>query len=252
MLRKIASEEDQKVARQCIDTLRKGNVSEIEARLDPSLKGADTHAALAQMAAMLPPGNPDAVKLVGANLDKQNDTRSMNLTYQYTWGQQFFLINCATRTQGERTRHLRPERQSARWLGRAAGPFRTRGKIAVSIRRAARGRGVPGAVAGGPVPLHHGKKPAPQVALDHLHPVWHRAALGELEFGRLGVLCVTFPAVQRQCSVSGLWSLGGFRRLARGCSLVSGTPFFESSRRLHGRTVAEIFKRIERYTCPVH
>jgi hypothetical protein len=101
MLRKIASDEDQKVARQCIDTFRNGNLAGIEARLDPSLKGADTHAALVQMAAMLPPGSPDAVKLVGANLDRRNDARSMNLTYQYAWGQQFFLINCATRTQGE-------------------------------------------------------------------------------------------------------------------------------------------------------
>jgi hypothetical protein len=101
LLQKIASEEDQKVARECIDTFRKGDLAEIEARLDPSLKGADTHAALAQMAAMLPPGKPDAVKLVGANLNTNNDTRSMNLTYQYTWGQQYFLINCGTRTQGE-------------------------------------------------------------------------------------------------------------------------------------------------------
>src|SRR5688572_25972344 len=80
MLRKIASDEDQKVARQCIDTFRNGKLAGIEARLDPSLKGADTHAALVQMAAMLPPGSPDAVKLVGANLDRRNDARSMNLT----------------------------------------------------------------------------------------------------------------------------------------------------------------------------
>jgi hypothetical protein len=102
VLRKFASPADEKVARQCIDTMRHGRLEEIEASLEPGLKGAQAHAQLLQMMASLPPREPDAVKLVGASQNFNNGVRSSNLTYQYSYGTQHFMINCAWRMDGER------------------------------------------------------------------------------------------------------------------------------------------------------
>jgi hypothetical protein len=101
MVQKLASDEDRKVATQCIDTLRERNFDEIEARLDPSLKGANTRAALVQAADMIPAGKPSAVKLVGVQTQTGTDGKKANLTYQYSFGEQHLLINCATHTNGE-------------------------------------------------------------------------------------------------------------------------------------------------------
>ena len=102
LLRKFASPADEKVARQCIDTMRHGRLQEIETSLDPGLKGAEAHAQLLKMVATLPAREPDAVKLVGANQNFDNGVRSSNLTYQYSYGLQHFMINCAWRIDGER------------------------------------------------------------------------------------------------------------------------------------------------------
>jgi len=100
LLRKFATEEDRKVATECIDTLRAGKIAEIEGRMDPSLRTADTHQVLARMANLLPKGEPSAVKLVGAQLNVGTNGRESNVTYQYSYGDQHYLVNCATRTHG--------------------------------------------------------------------------------------------------------------------------------------------------------
>jgi len=102
LLRKFASPADEKVARQCIDSMRHGNLEEIEASLDPGLKGAEAHAQLLKMVSTLPPREPDAVKLVGAHKSIDNGVHSANLTYQYSYGTRHFMINCAWRIDGER------------------------------------------------------------------------------------------------------------------------------------------------------
>jgi hypothetical protein len=99
MLEKFASAEDRKVATQCIDNLLQGNFEEINAHLDPTLRTGDTQAAFDHMLAMLPKEKPSAVKLVGAQLNVSTEGRESNLTYQYSYGERHFLINCATRTR---------------------------------------------------------------------------------------------------------------------------------------------------------
>jgi len=101
MLEKFATEEDRKVATRCIDNLLRGNFEEIESRLDPGLRTGDTRAVFAHMVAMLPKEKPSAVKLVGAQRNVSAGVRESNLTYQYSYGQRHFLINCATRTTGQ-------------------------------------------------------------------------------------------------------------------------------------------------------
>lgn len=101
LLERFASEEERKVATRCINDLLRGNLEKIEARLDPSLRTGDTRAQLEQMLTMLPKEEPSAVKLVGAHRNLTTEFRESNLTYQYSYGERHFLINCATRTKGQ-------------------------------------------------------------------------------------------------------------------------------------------------------
>ena len=101
LLEKIASPEDRKIATECLDQVREGNIAAIEARVDPSLKSPDLHARLQQIADILPDGKPDTVTLVGANVNSTASERTANLTYQYGYGEHWFLVNCATRKVGD-------------------------------------------------------------------------------------------------------------------------------------------------------
>ncbi len=96
MLKKFASDQDEKVARECIDALRHGKLDELEARLHPSLNRQQAHTELLKMQAMLPPGEPDAVKLIGAHKNINNGVHSANIVYQYTYGPRFWMMGCVT------------------------------------------------------------------------------------------------------------------------------------------------------------
>jgi len=96
MLKKFASDQDEKVARECIDTLRHGKLDELEARLHPSLRTEQAHAEILKMQAAVPAGEPDAVKLVGAWQNVNNGVHSANLTYEYAYGTRFVMMRCAT------------------------------------------------------------------------------------------------------------------------------------------------------------
>ncbi|HEX6395978.1 MAG TPA: hypothetical protein VFZ95_01015 [Steroidobacteraceae bacterium] len=103
MVKKVASDEDQQGATQCIDALHKKRFDAIEAHLDPQLRSPETRPTLEHMAAMLPPGEPDAVKLVGANINVSSQgARTADLIYQYTFGKRYFMVNCGTRTEEEK------------------------------------------------------------------------------------------------------------------------------------------------------
>lgn len=100
LLEKIASPEDRKVATECLDLLRTGDLDTLEARIDPSLKTPDLRATLQQIAEILPDGKPDSVKLVGAQVNSFNDERTANLRYEYGYGDRWFMVNCAHKKVG--------------------------------------------------------------------------------------------------------------------------------------------------------
>jgi hypothetical protein len=100
LLEKIASPEDRKNATECLDLVRAGDIAALEARIDPSLKAPDLHATLQNIADILPDGKPDSVTLVGANVNTNGDGRTANLTYQFGYGERWFMANCALKKTG--------------------------------------------------------------------------------------------------------------------------------------------------------
>jgi hypothetical protein len=102
LLKKIASPEDEKTATECLERLRVGDIANLEARMDPTLQAPNLHATLEQIAQILPDEKPASVKLVGAQSNKSIGERSINVTYQYGYGDgRWFLVNCATKRAGD-------------------------------------------------------------------------------------------------------------------------------------------------------
>jgi hypothetical protein len=104
MMDKFTTPEDKARASGFIQNLRDGRLDVIEVALDPQLKSPNVRATLEQMRAMIPEGEPDSVKLVGVSTETHNGIRSSNLTYEYEFDNRWFLINCATRLDGDQER----------------------------------------------------------------------------------------------------------------------------------------------------
>jgi hypothetical protein len=105
MVKKVAPQEDQQAATECIDALRQKRFDALENTLAEGLQGPETRATLERMANMLPAGTPDAVKLIGADIKVAGGSRISDITYQYSFGKRYFMVNCATSTDAT-SRHI--------------------------------------------------------------------------------------------------------------------------------------------------
>jgi hypothetical protein len=94
MLSLIASTEDQAVARKYIELLRDRRFDEIEQVTHPSIR-SQLRDALGQMADTLPDAEPTSITLVGAHKAANNGSLTTNLTFEYGFGDEWFIINVA-------------------------------------------------------------------------------------------------------------------------------------------------------------
>jgi hypothetical protein len=99
-LRKIASPEEQAVAQKYIQQLRNQDFGDIEKAIDPSIANELRGGVLERMAALIPSGTPTSVKLIGANrFSSPTVGTTLNLSYEYQFGDHFLLTNVATKTK---------------------------------------------------------------------------------------------------------------------------------------------------------
>jgi hypothetical protein len=94
LLSVIASTEDQALATRYIDLLRARRFEEIEQAADPGIR-SQLHDALGQMAGALPEATPTSITLVGAQKLTNDQGLTTNLTFEYGFGEDWFLINVA-------------------------------------------------------------------------------------------------------------------------------------------------------------
>ena len=95
MLEKISTPSDQALAKGYIADLQAGNLDVIETNLDPSLKTPGAKDSPIRAAELLPEGPPTAVKLVGAQRFISSSGTRTNTTFEYQWGDKWFLCNVA-------------------------------------------------------------------------------------------------------------------------------------------------------------
>lgn len=88
LLKKNMPREDEALARDCVEMLRQNRFDEIEARLDPSIRNADTHATLAEMSSYFW-SRPTSVKTVEAGAARSRDSSTTNITLEYQFQQGF-------------------------------------------------------------------------------------------------------------------------------------------------------------------
>jgi hypothetical protein len=99
-MRKIAPPEKQATARTYIEQLRNRDFADIENAMDRSIAGDLRGGTLEKMAVLIPPGTPTSVKLVGAySFSSPTVGTTLNLTYEYQFGEQFLLVNLQTKTK---------------------------------------------------------------------------------------------------------------------------------------------------------
>jgi len=83
----LVSAEEIAFADQCFAWLRQHNVAELEAKLDPSLRRAETLAELEKMGRIVPSQDPVGSDIYRATVTTTNGVRSTHLTFQYLFPQ---------------------------------------------------------------------------------------------------------------------------------------------------------------------
>jgi hypothetical protein len=100
LMRKFAPPEQREIARTYIEKLRNRDFADIEKAADPSITKDLQRDTLERMAALIPAGAPTSVKLVGANQFSSTEAgTTLNLTYEFQFGDKFMLINVARKTK---------------------------------------------------------------------------------------------------------------------------------------------------------
>lgn len=94
-IEKFASDSDKRRAVELIEMMRAGKVDALARKFTRSLQTPDLRSTLAGMPALMPAGEPRKRTLVGAWINVMNGVRSSNLTYQYDFGDRWFMVNCA-------------------------------------------------------------------------------------------------------------------------------------------------------------
>ncbi|MCA3714266.1 hypothetical protein [Phenylobacterium sp.] len=93
MLEKISTPSDQALAKSYIADLQAGRLDVIESKLDPSLRNPEVRRILVAAAEILPEGPPTSVKLVGAQRFIYPSFTRVTTTFEYQWGDKWFLCN---------------------------------------------------------------------------------------------------------------------------------------------------------------
>jgi hypothetical protein len=131
MLEKIVSPAEQVTAKTFIDQLRHHDFGEIEKAADASIAGPSLDSTLDKMAALMPPGPPISVTLVGAHRLSSTAAGSIvNLTFEYHFPERYVIANLATKLKNGQLSivgfHVYPERESLetqnrfKWAGKSA------------------------------------------------------------------------------------------------------------------------------------
>ncbi len=84
LMRKMTPRDDESLAINSVELLRKKQFEQVEERLDPSVRNADLRSKLAAMAEMFPTREPASIKAVDASHREGSSTSSITLEYEFS------------------------------------------------------------------------------------------------------------------------------------------------------------------------
>lgn len=100
LLKMNVGEEDEALARDCVNLLLQNRFAEIEARLDPRIRNAVMREKLAEMSSFFP-SKPISVKTVDAGLVRGRGSSTVSITLEYQFPRSWLLAHVVIRTEAD-------------------------------------------------------------------------------------------------------------------------------------------------------
>ena len=88
LLKKYTPQDDEALAIRYVDLLRQSQFGQIEGRLDPSIKNAETRDTLTGMSYTIPTGEPTSIKTVDSRVVYSKDGSISSITLEYEFAPQ--------------------------------------------------------------------------------------------------------------------------------------------------------------------
>jgi hypothetical protein len=101
IMHRMAPDDDEALAKECLSALRAGDFQAVTRQLDPQFVKPGIESNLAQVARTLAHGDPVSLELVGCNVFSTPGKRRSNLTYQYQFTNAWVLAAVMIDTVGE-------------------------------------------------------------------------------------------------------------------------------------------------------
>lgn len=118
LMKRFVPQEDEAAARQYVELLRQGKFDQIEQNLEPALVDPQERNTLATMAAMIPAGDPESVKVVGLKVTRGKDFSTTNLTLEPVFQQMVAGKRCHQEIRRQHNAHRFSCRPDSRFLGK--------------------------------------------------------------------------------------------------------------------------------------
>jgi hypothetical protein len=100
LLKKYTPQDDEALAIRYVDLLRQSQFEQIEDRLDPSIKNAETRDTLTGMSYTIPTGEPTSIRTVDSRVVHSRDGSISSITLEYEFEPQAILINGRNEVSG--------------------------------------------------------------------------------------------------------------------------------------------------------
>jgi hypothetical protein len=99
-MKKLVPPEDEAVARNYVEMLRRGEIDEIQRQLDPGATQPDDREKLVQLSGMFPAEGAQSSKVVGVRLYHNNEYSTSEVTLEYQLSDRWLLATVATKKKG--------------------------------------------------------------------------------------------------------------------------------------------------------
>ena len=100
-MKRIVPPEDEAVARNYVEMLQRGEINEIQRKLDADVAQPDDREKLVQISGMFPAEKPQSSKVVGVHLYHNKDYSTSEITLEYELRDRWLLVRVLTKKVGE-------------------------------------------------------------------------------------------------------------------------------------------------------
>jgi hypothetical protein len=101
LMKRIVPVQDEATARNYVELLRRGEIDEVQGKLDPSVAQPDDREKLMQISGLFPKGEPQSSKVVGIRQFHNQAYSTTAITLEYELSDRWLLVTVTTKREGE-------------------------------------------------------------------------------------------------------------------------------------------------------